>query len=154
MEGFYIVIIILFVIFVAWVLASFYEQFELQAELQAEKERKKQEVKIRAEKKRNAEIRAKRNYLSQINKIKKDLEKSDYDTSKLSLGFFTDCRKLSISILLLKKRDKKNMEEAKELLVFARLNLQEFFLEKSIDNYKEVQQDIEDALKKLKLMKI
>ena len=151
MEVFYKAIIILFVLFGA---SFLWDSFKEHSDRQAEKERKKQEVKIKAQKKRNAEKRAKKNYLSQIHKLKKDLEKTDYDTSKLSLGFFTDCRKLAKSILLLNKRDKKNMEEAKELLIFARLNLQEFFLEKSIDNYKDVQQDIEDALKKLKLMKI
>ena len=112
------------------------------------KEKEEEEIsKINAEKLKE-DVHKK--YLLLLQDLKESLSLIKNDESKLNKKFFNDIKKISGYCDELNKSEIAEVDKLREVLIFARLNVLQFFENNNIKNSDELSKKINTILKKIK----
>ena len=133
-------------IFYDFFLKGFIEERNLNARLRKEEE-EEEITKINA-KKLKEDIHKK--YLLLLQDLKENHSLIKNDESKLNKKFFNDIKKISGYCDELNKSEIAEVDKLREVLIFARLNVLQFFENNNIKNSDELSKTINTTLKKIK----
>tara|TARA_B110000858_G_scaffold118639_1_gene135357 strand:- start:2447 stop:3013 length:567 start_codon:yes stop_codon:yes gene_type:complete len=91
-----------------------------------------------------------RKYLSLLQDLKENLSLMKDDESKLNKKFFNDIKKITEYCGELNKNEIAEIDKLREVLIFARLNVLQFFENNNIKNSDKLSKTINTTLKKIK----
>jgi len=130
-------------IFTIWAVSALSQEIIISREYAAIEKEKKLKAKQKKEK-------AFKEYPIILQKINKDFTVIKLDNSKLTKKFFNDTRKILSYCRTLNKNELTETEILKEILIFARLNVLQFYEANNIRNAESLSKKISTVLKKIK----
>lgn len=138
-----LVAVIIFLIFVYREKQQFKKEDEL-----AEKKRKERAVaKAKSDKKKKASVL--KNHPDQIDKLLEIKNAYENESKSLSDKFFKDTATLATNLTLLAKKDINNIDQAIELIRFARVNIFNLYSESKAAESEKIADKLTKALKKI-----
>ncbi|MFL2702748.1 MAG: hypothetical protein ACJ0FX_00485 [Gammaproteobacteria bacterium] len=130
-------------LFLLWVIGHIYEDKKIRAQYAAT--RKEKEIKAKQKKEK-----ALQEYPVILQKIEKDFNLIKADSSKLTKNFFDDTRKVLGYCTTLNKNEFTETKMLREILIFARLNVLQFYEANNIKNAESLSKKINTILRKIK----
>ena len=130
-------------IFLLWVIGLIYEDKKIRAQSAAIQ--KENEIKAKQKKEKALE-----EYPVILQKIQKNFISIKADNSKLTKNFFDDVRKILGYCSTLNKNELTETKTLREILIFARLNVLQFYEANNIKNAESLSKKINTILRKIK----
>ena len=130
-------------IFSLWLIQSIYEEKKQYARYEAQS--KEKEIKAKQKKEKALE-----ELPILLQRVQKNLILIKADNSKLSKKFFDDTRKILGYCSILNKNELTKIDILKDILIFARLNVLQFYEANNIKNAERLSKKINTILRKIK----